>query len=146
MAISLGIFLFVASVVGMAVLAYAAQSWIMHGFGWRLRESHHRAQPGNGELNDLYAAIFAVPSFVLVLGGMHLDWWPGFAWIGAGVATCGMIYFGFHDVEPEDGHVSFGFLVAPKPENLRAKLTRRFRMGMRAPVLARAATPQASES
>ena len=53
---------------------------------------------GNWELNDLYAVIFAVPSFVLILGGVQLGWWPGCAWIGAGIAAYGAIYFGFHDV------------------------------------------------
>lgn len=163
MAISLGILLFLGTVIGMEAFAYAAHRWIMHGVGWFLHESHHRARSGNWELNDLYAAIFAVPSFVLVFGGLHLDWWPGLAWIGAGVATYGVIYFGFHDVivhqriptrylpkskymkrivqahrlhhvvETREGNVSFGFLVASKPETLKAELKRRSRAGVRAP-------------
>jgi len=163
MAIWLGLLLFLGTVIGMEAFAYAAHRWIMHGCGWFLHESHHRARHGNWELNDLYAAIFAVPSFVLVFGGLNLGWWPGFAWIGAGVATYGMIYFGFHDVivhqriatrylpkskymkrivqahrlhhvvETREGNVSFGFLVAPKPETLKAELKRRARGGIRAP-------------
>ena len=79
-----GIFLFLATVIGMEGFAYAAHRWIMHGPGWFLHASHHSKRDGNWELNDLYAAIFAVPSFVLLLGGVQLGWWPGFAWIGAG--------------------------------------------------------------
>jgi beta-carotene 3-hydroxylase len=91
------------------------------------------------------------------------SWWQGTAWIGAGIAAYGAIYFGFHDiivhervrtrylpkssymkrivqahrlhhvVNTKEGTVSFGFLVAPKPEDLKAELKRRGRAGVRAP-------------
>ena len=155
--------LFLVTVVGMEAFAYAAHRWVMHGVGWFLHESHHRARPGNWELNDLYAAIFAVPSIVLLLGGVRLGWWPGCIWIGAGIAAYGAIYFGFHDVivhrrlptrylprstymkrivqahrlhhvvDTKAGTVSFGFLVAPRPEALKAELKRRGHAGVRAP-------------
>ena len=148
----LGILLFLLTVVGMEGFAYAAHRWIMHGPGWFLHASHHRKRHGNWELNDLYAAIFAVPSFVLLLGGVQLGWWPGWAWIGAGIAAYGAIYFGFHDVivhrrigvryvprsrymkrivqahrlhhvvESRQGAVSFGFLWAPPVEALKREL------------------------
>jgi beta-carotene 3-hydroxylase len=146
------VLIFLATVLGMELFAYAAHRWIMHGPGWFLHKSHHRPRTGNWELNDLYAAIFAVPSFVLLLGGVQLGWWPGFTWIGAGIAAYGAIYFGFHDlivhkrirhryiprssymkrivqahrlhhaVRTRKGTVSFGFLYAPKPEDLKAQL------------------------
>ena len=155
--------LFVATVVLMEGFAYVMHRWVMHGPGWFLHESHHRAREGQWELNDLYAAIFAVPSFVMILGGVQLGWWPGFTWIGAGIAAYGAIYFGFHDiivhqriptrylprsrymkrivqahrlhhvVETREGKVSFGFLIAPRPEELKAELKRRHRSGVRAP-------------
>jgi len=158
-----GILLFLATLLCMEGFAYGAHRWIMHGPGWFLHESHHRARTGTFELNDLYAAIFAVPSFVLILGGAQLGWWPGFTWIGAGIAAYGAIYFGFHDVivhgrvahryvprgrymkrivqahrlhhavESKHGTVSFGFLWAPSPESLKAELKRRGRAGIRAP-------------
>lgn len=56
-----GLALFLATVVGMEAFAYAAHRWVMHGFGWFLHASHHAPRSGNWELNDLYAAIFAVP-------------------------------------------------------------------------------------
>ncbi|WP_419809346.1 sterol desaturase family protein [Sphingomonas sp.] len=159
-----GILLFLLTVAAMEGVAYVAHRWIMHGPGWFLHRSHHRPRTGNWELNDLYAAIFAVPSFVLLLGGVQLGWWPGCAWIGAGIAAYGAIYFGFHDVivhqriptrylprstymkrivqahrlhhvvETKSGTVSFGFLVAPRPEALKATLKQRRRAGVRAPV------------
>ena len=158
-----GLALFFLTVIGMEAFAYAAHRWVMHGPGWFLHESHHRVRTGNWELNDLYAVIFAVPSITLILGGVQLGWWQGCTWIGAGIAAYGAIYFGFHDiivhrrlptrylpkstymkrivqahrlhhaVETKDGTVSFGFLIAPRPEALKAELKRRGRAGVRAP-------------
>ena len=150
-----GSLLFLATILGMELFAYAAHRWVMHGPGWFLHASHHRPRSGNWELNDLYAAIFAIPSIVLLLGGVQLGWWPGFAWIGAGIAGYGAIYFGFHDiivhqrlphryvarsrymkrivqahrlhhaVESKHGTVSFGFLWAPPAEQLKRRLKTR---------------------
>jgi beta-carotene 3-hydroxylase len=161
-----GLLLLLATVIGMELFAYVAHRWVMHGPGWFLHASHHRARHGNFEANDWYAVIFAVPSFVLLLGGVQLGWWPGYAWVGAGIAAYGAIYFGFHDivvhkrighryvprsaymkrsvqahrlhhvVETKEGTVSFGFLWAPKPEALKAELKRRGREGLREPTAA----------
>jgi beta-carotene 3-hydroxylase len=155
--------LFSVTVAGMELFAYAAHRWLMHGPGWFLHASHHRPRTGALELNDLYAAIFAVPSFALIFGGLQLGWWPGCTWIGAGIAAYGAIYAGFHDiivhnrlphryvarsrymkrivqahrlhhvVETKRGTVSFGFLYAPRPDALKAELKRRSRAGVRAP-------------
>ena len=160
---ALGILLFFATILAMEGVAYVAHRWVMHGPGWFLHKSHHRPRTGNWELNDFYGVIFAIPSIVLLLGGVQLGWWEGFAWIGAGIAGYGAIYFGFHDVivhqrvrhryvprsrymkrivqahrlhhvvETRDGTVSFGFLWAPRPETLKAELKRRERAGVRAP-------------
>lgn len=148
----IGLLLFLATIAAMEGVAYAAHRWVMHGPGWFLHESHHRERTGLFEWNDLYAVIFAIPSFVLLLGGVQLGWWPGFTWIGAGIAAYGAIYFGFHDVivhrrighryvprssymkrivqahrlhhvvETKQGTVSFGFLWAPPAQRLKAQL------------------------
>ena len=163
MAWPIGIVTFIATVIGMEAFAYVAHRWVMHGPGWFLHASHHRPRDGAWELNDLYAVIFAVPSIVLLLGGVQLGWWPGCTWIGAGIATYGAIYAGFHDVIvhrrlptrylPRSaymkrivqahrlhhvigtrlGAVSFGFLVAPHPAVLKAELKRRQLQGVRGP-------------
>ena len=159
----LGILLFLASVAFMEGVAYTSHRWVMHGPGWFLHESHHRARESFWELNDLYFVIYALPSIALLVGGLSgsLDSWA--IWVGAGIAAYGVIYLGFHDiivhkrwdsgyvarwsymkrivqahrihhiVETKDGTVSFGFLVAPKPEDLKAKLQARGRAGVRAP-------------
>ena len=155
MSLVLGILLFVATVLAMEGVAYAAHRWVMHGPGWVLHASHHRARTGWFELNDLYAVIFAIPSIALLYAGVQLGLWQGFSWIGAGIAAYGAIYFGFHDVivhrrvahryvprsrymkrivqahrlhhaiEEKQGTVSFGFLWAPRAEQLSAELKRR---------------------
>jgi len=159
-----GILLFLATVIAMEGVAYAAHRWVMHGPGWALHESHHRPRTGTWELNDLYGVIFAIPSIMLIFGGVNLGWGAWAIWVGAGIAAYGAIYFGFHDVvvhkrlnhryvarsnymkrivqahrlhhavETKQGTVSFGFLWAPPAETLKAELKRRERAGVRAPV------------
>lgn len=136
----------------MEVVAYVTHRWIMHGPGWFLHESHHRPRSGQFEANDLYAVIFALPSILLLYGGVNLGWESWTISIGAGIAAYGLIYFGFHDVivhqrlahryiprssymkrivqahrlhhatEGKHGAVSFGFIWAPRPEVLKRQL------------------------
>jgi beta-carotene 3-hydroxylase len=163
MSIWLGILLFLATVLTMEGVAYAAHRWVMHGPGWFLHRSHHQPRTGTFEANDWYAAIFAVPSVALLYLGVHGGWGGWAVWVGAGIAAYGAIYFGFHDVivhkrlshrylpksdymkrivqahrlhhavETKEGNVSYGFLWAPRPEVLKAELARRGRAGVRAP-------------
>ena len=163
MSILLGLLLFLATVAFMEGVAYVSHRWVMHGFGWFLHKSHHEARTGFWELNDWYFVMYALPSIALLIGGTAglLDSWA--IWVGAGIAAYGAIYLGFHDiivhkrwdsgyvarwsymkrivqahrihhvVETKEGTVSFGFLIAPKPEDLKAELQARGRAGVRAP-------------
>lgn len=163
MSILAGLTLFFATIAVMEGVAYAAHRWVMHGAGWLLHESHHRERTGWFEANDLYAVIFAVPSFVLLLGGVQLGWGDWATWVGAGIAAYGAIYFGFHDVivhkrvahryvprsrymkrivqahrlhhatENKHGSVSFGFLWAPRADVLKAQLAASEAAAIRAP-------------
>lgn len=163
MPFALGLLLFFATVIAMEIVAYAAHRWLMHGPGWRLHRSHHSPRTGAFEANDWYGAIFAVPSVVLVWGGLNGDWGDWAIAVGAGISAYGAIYFGFHDVvvhgrlgrrraprsaymkrivqahrlhhavEAKTGGVSFGFLWASRPEALKAELKRRGHAGVRAP-------------
>ena len=162
MSILAGLLLFFATIAVMEGVAYVAHRWIMHGPGWFLHASHHRPRHGMFEANDLYAVIFAIPSILLLLAGVQLGWGAGYAWVGAGIAAYGAIYFGFHDVivhqrvphryvprgrymkrivqahrlhhavETKQGTLSFGFLWAPPPAALKAELARRGKAGVRA--------------
>jgi beta-carotene 3-hydroxylase len=158
-----GLLLLLATVALMEGVAYGAHRWIMHGPGWFLHKSHHSPRTGPFEANDLYAVIFALPSFALIFAGLHYGIGIWAVWVGCGVAIYGAIYAIFHDVivhrrvphrhvprspymkrivqahrlhhavETKHGAVSFGFLVAPRPEALKAELARRDRAGVRAP-------------
>jgi beta-carotene 3-hydroxylase len=160
----IGIALFVGTILAMEVFAYVTHRWVMHGFGWFLHESHHRARTGFWELNDLYFVIFATPSIALLVGGTSGMMGTWATWVGAGIAGYGAIYLGFHDiivhkrwktryipksdymkriiqahrlhhvVETKHGTVSFGFLWAPKPEVLKAQLQAGGMAGVREPV------------
>lgn len=161
--IAAGIFLFLATVLFMEGVAYVAHRWVMHGPGWFLHESHHRLRTGLFELNDLYALIFAIPSIILLLGGVQLGWGDWATWVGAGIAAYGAIYFGFHDVIVHQriahryvarsaymkrivqahrlhhattgkyGSVSFGFLWAPPAATLKQQLASNEEALIRAP-------------
>jgi beta-carotene 3-hydroxylase len=171
---TIGLLLFVATILAMEAVAYGAHRWIMHGPGWFLHASHHRVRTGRYEANDLYAVIFAVPSIALIFGGVNLAWGSWAIWVGAGIAAYGAIYFGFHDVivhkriahryvgrsrymkriiqahrlhhavESREGAVSFGFLWAPPADSLKAELKRRAREGVRAGSLRPPATGDSS--
>jgi beta-carotene 3-hydroxylase len=163
MTLAAGLLLLLATIVAMEGVAWAAHRWIMHGPGWVLHASHHRPRSGRFEANDWYGAIFAIPSILLMVGPTEFGWGDWAWWVGAGVAGYGLIYFCFHDVivhgriphrfvarstylkrivqahrlhhavETRQGAVSYGFLIAPRPELLKAELARRGRAGIRAP-------------
>lgn len=158
---------FLATLAAMELFAYATHRWVMHGPGWFLHESHHRARAGWFELNDLYAVIFAAPSFVMIWFGERSGGGDFATVIGAGIAGYGAIYFGFHDwivhrrlphqivpksdyfkrivqahrlhhvVESKHGTVSFGFLWAPPVDLLKAELRASGRGRLREPSLPR---------
>jgi len=141
-----------ATVIAMEGFAYVMHRWVMHGPGWFLHASHHRERRGRFEANDLYAVIFALPSIVLLYGGVQREWGLWTVAVGAGIAAYGAIYFGFHDVlvhrrlphgvvvrwaymkrivqahrihhavESKAGAVSFGFLYAPPVARLKERL------------------------
>jgi beta-carotene 3-hydroxylase len=160
----IGIILFILTIAAMEGFAYVMHRWVMHGrLGWLLHASHHRPRSGRFELNDLYGVIFAIPSIVLIYGGVQGNWGAGATWIGAGIAAYGAIYFGFHDVivhrrvahrvvprsnyfkrivqahrihhavETREGTVSFGFIYAPPVERLKAALAATGHAGVRSP-------------
>ena len=158
-----GALLFLSTILLMEGVAYATHRWVMHGPGWFLHASHHRRREGIFEANDLYALIFAIPSIVLLQGGVNLGWGSWAIWVGAGIAAYGLIYFGFHDVivhrrianrylprsnymkriiqahrlhhatEAKHGSVSFGFLWAPRPELLKRQLAANEQAVLRSP-------------
>ncbi|WP_312046220.1 sterol desaturase family protein [Erwinia sp.] len=142
-----------ATVAAMELIAALAHKYIMHGWGWGWHLSHHEPRKGWFEVNDLYAAVFAVLSIVLIYLG-SIGYWP-LQWIGAGMTAYGLLYFMVHDglvhqrwpfryvprrgylkrlymahrlhhaVRGREGCVSFGFLYAPPVAKLQATLRQR---------------------
>ena len=163
MSSAVGLLLLLATVAAMEGVAYVAHRWVMHGPGWFLHKSHHAPRTGRFEANDWYAVIFALPSIALLYLGVAAGKGAAFAWVGAGIAAYGAIYFGFHDwlvhrrlphrivpqggylkrimqahrihhaVETKHGGVSFGFLVAPPIRTLKAQLRAAEHTALRAP-------------
>ncbi|MEJ2138341.1 MAG: sterol desaturase family protein [Gammaproteobacteria bacterium] len=137
---------------GVAVFSH---KYVMHGFLWCWHESHHLPREGIFEKNDLFAAIFAVPSILFFYLGTVGD--SRFLWIGGGILLYGIMYFVFHDVivhrrirtgyraknpymrriieahwvhhstTGKAGAVSFGFLYSPPVDQLVAERDRRQR-------------------
>ena len=94
-----GLFLF--ALVGMEAVAWATHRYLMHGPLWQLHRSHHEPRAGRFELNDLFAAYFALPSMALISVGTkawggHVVWAPAL-WLGLGMTGYGAIYALFHD-------------------------------------------------
>jgi len=146
--IDLGIVLLTVTIMELA--ANLAHRYIMHGWGWGWHQSHHTEREGAFERNDLYAVVFAIPSFLLCVVGSYYE--SPVLWVGVGMAAYGFLYFVAHDglvhnrwpwrivprgkyltrlvqahrmhhaVDGKDGCVSFGFLYAPDVRKLKEEL------------------------
>jgi beta-carotene 3-hydroxylase len=141
------------AVVAMEGFAWLAHRYVMHGFGWGWHASHHRPRAGWFEKNDLFAVVFAAVAIALIWFGTR-GAWP-LQWVGAGMTLYGLLYFIAHDglvhrrwplritprrgylkrlvqahrlhhaVDGRHGAVSFGFLWAPSPVQLKRELQAR---------------------
>lgn len=78
-------------------ITWLTHRYVMHGFLWYLHKDHHKVEPGIFEKNDLFAFIFAVPSFLMIYFGTydHIWWLQA---IGFGIMAYGFAYFLVHDV------------------------------------------------
>jgi beta-carotene 3-hydroxylase len=78
-------------------ITWLTHRFVMHGFLWILHKDHHQVRPGVFEKNDLFAFIFAVPSFLMIYFGTydHIWWLQS---IGFGIMLYGFAYFMVHDV------------------------------------------------
>ena len=150
MAFLLNTAIVLASVIAMEGLAWLAHRYIMHGPGWNWHESHHVPHDNVLEKNDLYAVVFSIFAMILFIVG-SLYWMPLW-YISLGITIYGLLYGFVHDglvhqrwpfrYFPKDGYlrrlvvahkmhhalqskdhcVSYGFLWAPDPKHLKARL------------------------
>jgi beta-carotene 3-hydroxylase len=145
----------VGTLVAMEGVGTLAHKYIMHGWGWWLHRSHHEPDLGMLETNDVYLLALALIASTLVACGK-----AGHAplqWVGAGVASYGVLYVLAHDCffhrhwprKPRPGlgylkrlhrahrlhhvlkgrsnSVSFGFFYAPPLRTLKRQLQARRR-------------------
>ena len=93
--ILINFFLLVSTFAAMEGVAIFSHKYVMHGFMWCWHESHHLPRKSIVDENDLFAAIFAVPSIVLIYLGTEGH--PHLLWVGIGIALYGLMYSVFHD-------------------------------------------------
>ena len=150
-AMLLNLLVLVLTTIAMEGVAWFAHKHVMHGIiGWRWHASHHRPRQGAVETNDLYAVGSAAVAIMLIWFGTR-GAWP-LQWVGAGMTLYGLLYVVAHDglvhrrwalpfsprrgylkrlvqahrlhhaVDSRTGAVSFGFLYAPSPPELKRQL------------------------
>ncbi len=88
----------VAAFAAMEPITAATHRWVMHGLGWFLHRSHHRAAAARLEANDAFPVAFAA----IVCGGLavgfNVDGWAVLVPVGVGVTAYGVAYALVHDV------------------------------------------------
>ena len=89
--ITLGVFIIMEGV------SWFTHKYVMHGFGWFLHEDHHQPKYDGFEKNDLFFAIFAIPSMALFYFGSNTEY-IYLLYIGLGILCYGIAYFIIHDV------------------------------------------------
>lgn len=89
---------FLISFVVMEFNAWFLHKYVMHGFLWVLHKDHHVPDKTRAyQLNDFFALVFAVPSFLFILSDRLFDL-PTLGAIGFGVMAYGAAYFTVHEV------------------------------------------------
>lgn len=142
---------FTIGLVGMEAVAWTTHRYLMHGPLWLWHRSHHEPRRGRFEANDLFGVVFAAPAIALFALAGALDR-PVLAWLAGGMTFYGALYALVHDglvhrrfplpLRPRTGYlqrlvrahhlhhrtrarrgaVAFGFLFAPDPMQLAARL------------------------
>lgn len=126
------------------VVAWFTHKYIMHGILWTWHKSHHTAHNHTLEKNDLFAAVFSIPSVALFYYYSQIEYNPYMLCVALGIFCYGVFYFIFHDIivhqrlkwrpaksstylqrmihahyihhrkHSKDGCEAFGFLYAPR--------------------------------
>ena len=138
------------SFCAMEGFAWLTHRYVMHGWLWSWHRSHHEPRTGALEMNDLFFVVFALPAILLIWLGVNR--WPFCLPAGVGVTAYGAVYLFFHDglvherfalpsvpgrrfwrrriqahrihhaVRTRTGCVSYGFLLARPPRELKREL------------------------
>lgn len=111
MLVALAVFLLMEGV------AWATHKYVMHGFLWRLHESHHLPRQGAWERNDWFGVFFSIVAMGVFAAGYV--WGPLFTAVGVGITGYGLAYLFLHDMLT---HKRFGVNFKPRSGYLRAVL------------------------
>ena len=80
-------------------VAWFTHKYVMHGFLWVLHEDHHKKDHDHPlEKNDTFFLIFAVPSALLIYGGLQTGIHDYKVWIGGGISAYGLAYALVHEI------------------------------------------------
>lgn len=81
----------------MELVAWAAHKYVMHGIGWNLHIDHHQPTGKAFQINDFFALIFAIPSWLFMMFGIMAgcDWR---LYVGIGILLYGIAYVTVHEV------------------------------------------------
>jgi len=81
----------------MEALSWALHKFVFHGIFWKIHRTHHELGKEGAifELNDLFSAIFAFSSLLLIFLG--IETFNVLFWIGIGISMYGFFYFVVHD-------------------------------------------------
>ncbi len=83
--------------VSVEIFSYAAHRFLFHGILWKIHRTHHAARKGAFELNDIFSAIFALFSILLMVFA-DKPFVISIAFpIGLGISIYGFVYFIIHD-------------------------------------------------
>ena len=88
----------VAAFVVMEPVTYALHRWVMHGLGWVLHRSHHRAHHQGWDANDWFPVMFAGLTITGLAVGTGVGGVGALVPVCVGVTVYGAAYAFVHDI------------------------------------------------
>jgi beta-carotene 3-hydroxylase len=82
----------------MELFSYLVHRFVYHRVLWALHRSHHTPRKGAFELNDVFPALFAAITIVLIMRGVNANDGGDLLAASAGITAYGMVYFFVHDL------------------------------------------------
>lgn len=104
---------------GMELISYVVHRYVFHGLLWEIHKTHHEANYGMLELNDLFSVFFAGVSIGFMYLGSDAPIRSVLFALGTGIAIYGILYFIIHDLFAHKRFVPF------KSDNQIMRLIRR---------------------
>lgn len=81
----------------MEVVAALVHRFVMHGVLWVWHEDHHVPRRAGLQYNDLFALVFAIPSWLLIMTGMQSGPAHWRTAMGFGILAYGFVYTLVHE-------------------------------------------------